>query len=109
MKILGVSPEKLRLTYVKARVGGRHSRISRAHMVLSYYPTPDSEPFILDNLISDIRLASQRSDLFPIFSFSSQHLWAGGNPNPVASATSRLSRWRDLLKRVRLEMGDENF
>lgn len=106
LKLLGVAPEKLRLTYVKARIGGRHSRISRAHMVLSYYPTPDSEPLILDNLISDIRPASQRPDLFPVFSFSSENLWAGGNPTPVASATSRLSRWRDVLDRVRSEMGD---
>lgn len=105
LKMLGVASDKLRLTYVKARIGGRHSRISRAHMVLSYYPTPDSEPLILDNLIADIRPASQRPDLFPIFSFSSESLWAGGSPTPVASATSRLSRWRDVLSRVRLEMG----
>lgn len=105
LKMLGVAPEKLRLTYVKAQVGGSRSRISRAHMVLSYYPSPASEPLILDNLISDIRPASQRPDLFPVFSFSSENLWAGGNPNPVASATSRLSRWRDVLDRVRSEMG----
>ncbi len=106
LKLLGVATEKLRLTYVKARIGGRHSRISRAHMVLSYYPSPTSEPLILDNLISDIRPASQRPDLFPVFSFSSENLWAGGNPTPVASATRRLSRWRDVLDRVRSEMGD---
>ncbi|MEZ4483665.1 MAG: transglutaminase-like cysteine peptidase [Syntrophotaleaceae bacterium] len=106
LKLLGVATEKLRLTYVKARIGGRHSRISRAHMVLSYYPAPASEPLILDNLISDIRPASQRPDLFPVFSFSSENLWAGGNPTPVASATSRLSRWRDVLSRVQSEMGD---
>jgi len=109
LKMLGVAGEKLRLTYVKARVGGSHSRISRAHMVLSYYPTPDSEPLILDNLIADIRPASQRPDLFPVFSFSSENLWAGGSPTPVAPATSRLSRWRDVLDRVRFEMEADNF
>jgi predicted transglutaminase-like cysteine proteinase len=106
LKMLGVASEKLRLTYVKARIGGSQSRISRAHMVLSYYPTPDSEPLILDNLISDIRPASQRPDLFPVFSFSSESLWAGSNPHPVAAATSRLSRWRDVLDRVRSEIGE---
>lgn len=109
LKLLGVAPEKLRLTYVKARIGGRHSRISRAHMVLSYYPSPDREPLILDNLIADIRPASQRPDLFPVFSFSSENLWTGGNATPVAAATSRLSRWRDVLIRVRLEMGADTL
>ncbi len=109
LKMLGVASERLRLTYVKARIGGSHSRISRAHMVLSYYPTLDSEPLILDNLISDIRPASQRPDLVPVFSFSAENLWAGANPDPIASATNRLSRWRDLLDRVRFEMGAGNF
>jgi predicted transglutaminase-like cysteine proteinase len=108
LKMLGVSTEKLRLTYVKARIGGAYSRLSRAHMILSYYPTPESEPLILDNLIADIRPASQRPDLFPIFSFSSENLWTGANPEPAADATSRLSRWRDVLHRVRAEGGDNN-
>lgn len=109
LKLLGVASEKLRLTYVKARIGGRHSRISRAHMVLSYYPTPESEPLILDNLIDDIRSASHRPDLFPVFSFGSENLWAGGNPTSVASATRRLSRWRDVLSRVHSEMGIDTY
>lgn len=108
LKMLGISTDKLRLTYVKARIGGMYSRISRAHMVLSYYPTPESEPLILDNLIADILPASQRTDLFPIFSFSSESLWTGTNPAPAADATSRLSRWRDVLGRMRSEgMGND--
>jgi len=100
LKLLGVAGEKLRLTYVKARLGGSYSQITQAHMVLSYYPTPTSEPLILDNLVSDINPASQRTDLAPIFSFSSENLWVGGSALPAASATARLSRWRDVLARM---------
>lgn len=103
LKILGVPGEKLRMTYVKAKIGGMYSQITQAHMVLSYYPTPTGEPLVLDNLISDIRPASQRGDLHPIFSFSMESLWVGASPLPAASASARLSRWRDILDRMRAE------
>lgn len=103
LKLLGVPGEKLRLTYVKAKIGGMYSQITQAHMVLSYYPTPTGEPLVLDNLISDIRPASQRKDLQPVFSFSSENLWVGASPLPAASASARLSRWRDVLDRMRAE------
>jgi len=103
LKLLGVPGEKLRMTYVKAKIGGMYSQITQAHMVLSYYPTPTGEPLVLDNLISDIRPASQRSDLHPIFSFSMESLWVGASPLPAASASARLSRWRDILDRMRAE------
>jgi len=103
LKLLGVPGKKLRLTYVKARVGGMYSQITQAHMVLSYYPTPTDLPLILDNLIADIMPASQRRDLHPIFSFSIEDLWVGTNPQPAASASARLSRWRDVLNRMRAE------
>src|SRR3546814_12131551 len=43
---LGVAPDKLRLVYVKARLG----RQSVAHMVLGYYPTTDADPLVLDKI-----------------------------------------------------------
>ncbi|HET7832212.1 MAG TPA: transglutaminase-like cysteine peptidase [Gallionella sp.] len=101
LKAIGISPDKLRLTYVKVRIGGPYSNMFQAHMVLVYYATPTAEPLILDNLITEIRPASRRPDLVPIFSFNSEGLWvAGSGPEPVASSTSRLSRWRDLLTRM---------
>ena len=103
LKLLGVPGEKLRLTYVKARIGGRNSRITQAHMVLTYYPTPTALPLILDNLAGDILPASQRVDLHPIFSFSIENLWVGASPLPAANASARLSRWRDVLNRMRAE------
>lgn len=103
LKLLGVPGEKLRLTYVKARIGGMYSQVAQAHMVLSYYPTPIEIPLILDNLVSDIMPASQRRDLYPIFSFSIENLWVGSSAQPAASASARLSRWRDVLNRMRAE------
>jgi predicted transglutaminase-like cysteine proteinase len=109
LKLLGIPGEKLRLTYVKARIGGMYSSLTQAHMVLSYYPTPTGEPLILDNLISDIWPASQRKDLHPVFSFSIENLWVGSNPLPAAKASDRMSRWRDVLHRMRGEGLDVLF
>jgi len=72
-------------------------------MVLGYYPTPDAEPLILDNLVSEIRPASRRPDLFPIFSFTSEGLWVQGASTSSADPTARLSRWRSVLQRMRAE------
>lgn len=99
----GVPVERMRLTYVRARIGGSESRLMQAHMVLAYYPQPDAEPLILDNLITDIRPASRRQDLLPVFSFNTEGLWVGNADSPSANATERLSRWRDLLRRTKQE------
>ena len=101
LKELNIPIDRLKLTYVRARIGGPHSKIFQAHMVLSYYAEPNAEPLILDNLISDIRPASRRPDLSPIFSFNGDGLWVGSGTAPKSKATSHLSRWRDLLIRIK--------
>lgn len=104
LKSAGIPVDKMRLIYVRAAIGGPQSQISQPHMVLGYYPTPESEPLILDNLITDIRTASRRPDLSPVFTFNSEGLWVGSAATgPAASATARLSRWRDVLTRMREE------
>jgi len=105
LRLLGIDNDKLRITYVKARIGGPRSSISEAHMVLGYYSAPDAEPLILDNLIGDIRPATSRSDLTPVFGFNSEGIWTGAGPgaNPAGSATARLSRWRDVIARLQAE------
>jgi predicted transglutaminase-like cysteine proteinase len=97
--MLGIDNQHLRLVYVRAKTGAT----SVAHMVLGYYPQPTEEPLILDNLISSVRLASQRTDLAPVFSFNSEGLWAGTATTSSADPTARLSRWRDVLERMRLD------
>ncbi len=100
LRELGVPDEKLRITYVKAL------RLNQAHMVLAYYETPDSEPLILDNLIDDIRPASRRLDLLPVYSFNGKNLWMAkerGQGRRVAGGSQRINLWRDLNIRMRKE------
>ena len=103
LKESGIPIQKLRLTYVRAQIGGPHSRIFQAHMVLSYYAEPNAEPLILDNLISEIRPASRRPDLRPIFSFNNDGLWVGGSSTSKGDSSAHLSRWRDVINRARNE------
>ncbi len=99
--LLGVPIEKLRITYVRAELGQPGSGVSQAHMVLAYYETPDGEPLVLDNLVGELRPASRRPDLRPVFGFNSQGLWVAGTRGPsAADPNARLSRWRDLLSRM---------
>jgi predicted transglutaminase-like cysteine proteinase len=95
----GVSGVKMRLVYVRAQLGAT----VQAHMVLAYYPTPNAEPLILDNLITDIRPASRRPDLVPVFSFSAEGLWQGVGTTSAGDPAARLSRWRDVLVKVKAE------
>lgn len=101
LRELGIPDERLKLTYVKARIGGPDSNVFQAHMVLSYYATPTSEPMILDNLVSEIHESSRRVDLRPIFSFNSQGLWTGITSNTKGSSLKSLSRWSDVLTRIK--------
>lgn len=98
LQLLGIPDAQLRLIYVRAQMG---SNTSVAHMVLGYYPQPTAEPLILDNLISSIRPASMRGDLAPLFSFNGAGLWVGQAATSSADPTARLSRWRDVLERIR--------
>lgn len=98
LKLLGVPIEHMRLIYVRAQIGGPHSSVSQAHMVLGYYPKPGEEPVILDNLVTEIYPASRRTDLTPVFSFNSEGLWVGQSAS--GNATARLSRWRGVLERL---------
>ena len=105
LRELNIPDKQLRLIYVKARIGGPDSTIEQAHMVLAYYATPDAEPLVLDSLITDIRPASRRTDLQPIFSFNSDGIYAGVAADSAAGSggVGRLSRWADLLQRAHAE------
>jgi predicted transglutaminase-like cysteine proteinase len=103
LKILDVPNEKLRLTYVRAIISNLEQSTARAHMVLSYYATPQSEPLILDSLIPEILPASSRKDLTPIFSFNDKGLWVGSSSKPKGDAGAHLSKWRDVLTRIQAD------
>lgn len=93
LKELGVPIERLRITYVRAL------NLNESHMVLAYYPTPDADPWILDNLTSEVKRASLRNDLEPVYSFNDDDLWlASGNTRKGGASQVRL--WRDLLEKL---------
>jgi len=98
---LGVPHAKLRMVYVRASIAGAPNGFV-AHMVLAYYPTPGSEPLVLDNLQPAIRPAGERPDLAPVFSFNAEGLWQGvGSIRANGDPLTRLSKWREVLLRAR--------
>ena len=102
LRELGVAESRLRMTYVRARIGGPASSVTQAHMVLSYYASPEAVPLVLDNLITTIRPASSRPDLVPVFSFNMQGVFVGG-ASQASTPVDRLSRWREMLMRMSAE------
>ena len=103
LKILNVPNDKLRLTYVRAAIRNQDRGVVLAHMVLSYYATPQSEPMILDSLVPEIMPASARKDLTPIFGFNDKGLWVGANNKSKGDSMSHLSRWRDVITRIQAD------
>jgi len=98
LRNLGVPSEKLRITYVKALTR------NQAHMVLTYYATPSADPLVLDNLISDIRPASNRKDLLPVYAFNAEGLYMpGADGGKRKGDAKRLSRWQDVLQKMQAE------
>lgn len=99
--ISGVQENKLRLTYVRLQQQANATPV--AHMVLAYYTDPFAEPLILDNLVFEIKPASRRPDLSPVYSFNATHLWFRGANAAASDPTARISRWRDVLARMQAE------
>ena len=96
LRALGVSDERMRITYVDAR------HLNQAHMVLTYYPEPGVEPLILDNLVDSIQPASQRQDLKPVYSFNGSDLWLSRESREdrrIGSADD-VEQWRHLRDRM---------
>jgi len=96
LKAMGVQENKLNLTYVKAL------SLNQAHMVLTYYEKPGSEPLVLDNLVGDIKPASKRTDLLPVYSFNGSGLWIAKQRGrgQLVGKSDRLSRWQELMDRM---------
>lgn len=96
LKVMGISEEKLNMTYVKAL------RLNQAHMVITYYEKPGAEPLVLDNLNKLIKPASQRKDLLPVYSFNGTSLWIAKQrgKGKMVGSSDRLGQWKNLLERM---------
>ena len=99
LRKMGIPEDRLRLTYVKAL------QLNQAHMILTYFPTPDADPLILDNLVTAIRPSSERTDLLPVYSFNGNGLWLSrkkGTDERVGQS-ERLSQWQGVIARINSE------
>ncbi len=100
LKELGLPITGLRITYVKA------TRINQPHMVLAYYPKPDADPLILDNLVNEVRPSSERPDLIPVYSFNDDDVWISRDGRPGGRSGGRPTQirlWRELLEKLARE------
>jgi len=95
LRALHIPDNKLQIAYVNAL------SINQAHMVLTYFSTPQAVPLILDNLVGEILPASKRIDLVPVYSFNAKNLWkAKDNKTQQRLGDSKhLANWRELNKR----------
>ena len=95
LRSMGVPDDKLYLTYVKA------VKQNVAHMVLSYFETPESIPLVLDNYNPRILSADKRTDLIPVYSFNAKSLFlakSAGLGKALPTDKIKNSRWEQLLK-----------
>lgn len=101
LRKLGVADENLYLTYVK------HLKLNVAHMVLSYFETPASNPLILDNYNPAIIEGAGRSDLLPVYSFNANSLFlnnaSAGLGKSLPTDKIKNSKWQKLLADLRKE------
>ena len=96
---LGVEEKKLRLAYVKA------VKYNQFHMVTLYFPTPKSDPLVLDNINSRILPGSQRIDLIPVYSFDAKSIWImkSRREGTLAGSADRLAQWTSMKTRFSSE------
>lgn len=96
LRAMGVPDNQLRIIYVKA------VELNQAHMILAWYELPGSDPLILDNLTNEIKPASQRNDLEPVYSFNGEGLWLNrtSGDNARIGEPQKLEQWRNLNERL---------
>lgn len=97
---LNVPMATLKITYVKAQ---NVDPVNRSHMVLTYYVTPAAMPLVLDNLNPEVKPASDRPDLSPVYSFNGQGLWLAkerSSGKGIAGGSGGISLWRDMMSRM---------
>jgi predicted transglutaminase-like cysteine proteinase len=98
LRALGVPDDKLRIVYAAYRQGA----FSGAHMVLAFYPTPDGDPLILDNINFNILPGSSRPDLTPVFSFNTQGLWSA-QEQKGRNQSNPHSSWGEVWRKVQTD------
>lgn len=99
LKELGIPVAQLRLVYAKTWW------TRDAHMVLAYYSEPQADPLILDNLERQVRPASDRPDLIPVYSFNDDDLLFPQKDAPTLRLSASYNRnWRHVLEKLDREL-----
>ena len=96
LRELGVPAARLRMVYVRA------VRLNQSHMVLAYYARPDADPLVLDNLEPEVRPASRRTDLVPVYSFNDEALWV--ETRGQVGSPGQIRNWAGLRARLEREL-----
>ncbi|MDF1884522.1 transglutaminase-like cysteine peptidase [Sulfurimonas sp. SAG-AH-194-C21] len=100
LRQLGLSNEKIFLTYVKA------IKYRQSHMILTYYENKNSIPLILDNIVQTILPASKRKDLLPLFNFNGEKIYMAkqrGLGRVVPKGKINLKQWSNLILKIKRE------
>jgi len=100
LRQLGISEDKLFLTYVKA------IKYKQSHMVLTYYKDKNSVPLVLDNIEKEIVSATQRKDLRPVFSFNGEKIYMAkqrGLGKEIPKGKVNLKKWTNLILKIKRE------
>lgn len=95
---MDIPADRLRINYVTMPD-------NQNHMVLSYYPSPNAEPIILDNFNKKLLSKSKREDLTFLFSFNSEHLWLSDDQIIKLTDENSLNHWTNLMTRIEQEQG----
>lgn len=91
LKYLGIDAKKMYFTYVKS------TQFKEAHMVLTYFETPSSEPLILDSNNRFVLQAGKRTDLIPIYNFNGDIL--SNSAKKEHQKTTK--KWDDLIQNTK--------
>jgi predicted transglutaminase-like cysteine proteinase len=98
LRYLGIDSKKLYFSYVKSL------KYRQAHMVLTYFKTPKSEPLILGNYNRKILPASKRRDLIPIYNFNGDSLFLankkGKQGKKIKKSNKTHKKWDMLILNI---------
>ncbi len=104
LRKMGIDENQMRMIYVESTLA------EEPHMVLAYYPTQNSDPLILDNLMDDIKPLSERDDLFPVYSFNNHGIWIEKSKQVSIkiSETNYISHWKTLKAKMEKEASNNS-
>ena len=103
LKMLGISEDQLRITYVWNYDDQSGQR--QPHMILTYTDSKNSAPLVLDIINNDIRPLIQHKEMEPVYGLNSEGLWfVGEDAREIAAGTpDQMPQWRKLIKEMEVD------